>query len=243
MTGLPELSLGVAFLAGLLSFLSPCVAPLVPGYLSFLAGSAGVGVASASRGETERLLTVSILFVLGFTAVFVVLGAGAGLFGSLLETVRPQLNVVAGSVMILLGLVVGGLIRIPLLQEERRLLLIDRPFGPLGTVLLGMAFALGWTPCIGPILAAILYYAGAFETAEQGAVLLLAYSIGLGLPFIAVGLGWGRLLSLLSWAKGHGQVLNLSSGALLVGLGLLFVSNRVFYLNLLAQRFYYELLR
>jgi cytochrome c-type biogenesis protein len=243
MTGLPELSLGVAFLAGLLSFLSPCVAPLVPGYLSFLAGSAGVGVASASRGETERLLTVSILFVLGFTAVFVVLGAGAGLFGSLLETVRPQLNLVAGSVMILLGLVVAGLIRLPWLQAERRLLLIDRPFGPLGTVLLGMGFALGWTPCIGPILAAILYYAGTFETAEQGALLLLAYSIGLGLPFIAVGLGWGRLLSLLRWAKGHGQVLNLTSGALLVGLGLLFVSNRVFYLNLLAQRLYYELLR
>jgi cytochrome c-type biogenesis protein len=243
MTGVLELSWGVAFVAGVLSFLSPCVAPLVPGYLSFLAGSAGVGVASASRGETERLLTVSILFVLGFTAVFVVLGAGAGLFGSLLETVRPQLNVLAGAVMILLGFVVSGLIRLPLLQEERRLLLIDRPYGPLGTVLLGMAFALGWTPCIGPILAAILFYAGAFETAEQGALLLLAYSIGLGLPFIAVGLGWGRLLSLLSWAKGHAQALNVASGVLLVGLGLLFVTNRVFYLNLLAQRVYYELLR
>ena len=243
MSGGPELSWGVAFLAGLLSFLSPCVAPLVPGYLSFLAGSAGVGAVGASRGETERVLTVSVLFVLGFSAVFVVLGAGAGLFGSALEAIRPQVNVMAGLVMIGMGFAVGGLVRVPLLLRERRLPLVDHPSGALGTVLLGMSFAVGWTPCIGPILAAILFYAGALETAEQGAVLLLAYSIGLGVPFVAVGLGWSRMMGLLGWVKSHGQALNVASGTLLVGLGVLFLTNRVFYLNLLAQRLYYEMLR
>ena len=238
----PDVGWALAFAAGLLSFLSPCVAPLVPGYLSFLAGSAGVG-ASASRGETERVLTVSVLFVLGFSAVFVLLGAGAALYGASLESFRPQVNRLAGIVMILMGLIVSGLIRVPLFSRERRLHLIDRPFGPLSSVVLGMAFALGWTPCIGPILATILFYAGAAETVERGALLLLVYSLGLGVPFVLVGLGWSRALRLLSWAKRHGQALNVGSGALLVGLGVLFLTNRVFLLNLFAQRLYYDLIR
>jgi cytochrome c-type biogenesis protein len=238
----PEVGWAVAFGAGLLSFLSPCVAPLVPGYLSFLASGAGVG-AAASRGETERLLTVSVLFVLGFAAVFVVLGAGAAYFGEALEVYRPYFSQAAGAVMIVMGVLVSGLVRLPFLYQERRLLLIDRPYGPLGTVLLGMAFALGWTPCIGPILATVLFYAGAVETVERGALLLLAYSLGLGVPFVLVGLGWGHALALLSWAKRHGRAISLGSGALLVGLGVLFVSNRAFYLNLFAQRIYYDLVR
>jgi cytochrome c-type biogenesis protein len=232
----------IAFGAGLLSFLSPCVAPLVPGYLSFLAGSAGVGVAS-SRGETERVLTVSLLFVLGFSFVFVLLGAGAALFGGLLETYRPLLNRLAGLVMIGMGLAIAGLIRASWLNQERRFHLIDRSYGPLGTLLLGMAFAFGWTPCVGPVLATILLYAGASQTVQAGALLLLVYSLGLGVPFVLVGLSWSRALGLLSWAKRHGGALNLASGSLLVGLGLLFLTNRVFYLNLFAQQIYYDLLR
>lgn len=239
---IPDVGWLVAFSAGVLSFLSPCVAPLVPGYLSFLGSSAGVG-ANSTRGETERLLTVSLLFVLGFSTVFVMLGAGAALFGSWLEALRPQLSRVAGGVMILMGLLVGGWLRVPLLYQERRLHLIDRPFGPLGVVLLGMAFALGWTPCIGPILASILLYASTVETVERGALLLLAYSLGLGVPFVLLGLGWGRALGLLSWARRHGRLLNATGGALLVGLGLLMLTNRAFYLNLLAQRVYYDLVR
>lgn len=238
----PEIGWLVAFTAGLLSFLSPCVAPLVPGYLSFLASGAGLG-RPASRGETERIVTVSLLFVLGFSTIFVVLGAGVAIFGSLLEAARPQLNKLAGLVMIGLGLAVAGVLKLPGLYQERRLAFVDRPYGPFGPLLLGMAFALGWTPCVGPVLAAILFYAGAAETAERGALLLLAYSAGLGLPFLAVGLGWARMMSVLAWARRHGQALNFSSAGLLVGLGLLFLTNRVFYLNLFAQRLYYELVR
>jgi cytochrome c-type biogenesis protein len=247
----PDVGWGLAFVAGLLSFLSPCVAPLVPGYLSFLATSAGLGVGArgsesvqwSARGETERVLTVSVLFVLGFSAVFVVLGAGAALFGAALDAFRPQLNRLAGLVMIVMGIAVSGLIRVPFLYQDRRLHLIDRPLGPLGTVIMGMAFALGWTPCIGPILAAILFYAGASETIERGALLLLAYSLGLGAPFVLVGLGWGRALGLLSWARRHALALNVACGTLLIGLGTLFLTNRVFYLNLFAQRLYYDLVR
>lgn len=238
----PDLGWLVAFSAGVLSFLSPCVAPLVPGYLSFLGSSAGVG-AMSSRSETERLLTASLLFVLGFSTVFVVLGAGAALFGTWLDAVRPELNRVAGLLMIMMGLLAGGWLRVPLLYQERRLHLIDRPFGPLGAVMVGMAFALGWTPCIGPMLATILLYASAAETVQRGALLLLAYSFGLGLPFVLVGLGWGRALGLLGWARRHGGALRAASGALLVALGVLFLTNRVFYLNLFAQRLYYDLVR
>jgi len=188
-------------------------------------------------------LTISLLFVLGFSAVFIVLGAGAALFGSLLDAFRIELSRLAGLIMISMGLLVSGLIKIPFLFQERRVGFIDRRFGPLGSVALGMAFALGWTPCIGPILAAILIYAGAAETAEHGALLLLAYSLGLGLPFVLVGLGWSRALGLLRWSRRHGRALNLGSGALLVALGTLFLTNRVFYLSLLAQRLSYGLVR
>jgi cytochrome c-type biogenesis protein len=238
----PDVGWLVAFAAGLLSFLSPCVAPLVPGYLAFLGTGAGLGV-RASRGETERVLTVSLLFVLGFSSVFIALGAGAAVFGGLLEVSRPQLSRLAGILMIGLGLVTAGFIKLPALSQERRLLLIDRPYGPLGPLLLGLAFALGWTPCVGPILASILFYAGSAENAEAGALLLLAYSLGLGLPFVLIGVGWSRALDLLSWAKQHARALNLASAGLLIGLGLLFLTNRVFYLNLFAQRLFYELAR
>jgi cytochrome c-type biogenesis protein len=201
-----------------------------------------VGV-HASRSETERLLTASLLFVLGFTTVFVVLGAGAALFGGTLDAARPQLARIGGLTMILMGLLVAGFIPLPWLYRERRIALIDRPIGPLGTLAVGMAFALGWTPCIGPMLATILLYSGAIETVERGALLLAFYALGLGLPFILVGMGWGRALGLLGWARRHGRAVSLGSGALLAGLGILFVSNQVFYLSLAAQRLYYGFVR
>jgi cytochrome c-type biogenesis protein len=231
-------SWGVAAVAGLLSFLSPCVAPLVPGYLSFVAGAA-IGPVAGGPRQTERVLIASGLFVLGFSAVFVALGATAGLIGGLLEPHRATLSRLSGVVMIAMGLFVLGLVRAPFLYREHRFHFIDRPSGAIGTVLLGMAFGFGWTPCIGPILASILLYAGSAETAQEGALLLLAYSVGLGVPFLVVALGLSRAVGGFDWLKRHLAPINAASGALLVGMGTLFAANQAYYLtymNVATQR-------
>jgi len=229
---------GVAFLAGLLSFLSPCVAPIVPGYLSLISGAA-IGPGGTERRQTERVTIASGLFVLGFSFVFVVLGATAGALGGLLGGGRTLLSQISGLVMIAMGLVVLGAIGTPMLYRERRVLPIDRPFGPVGAVLVGMAFGLGWTPCIGPVLASILLYAGTAETARDGGLLLLAYSLGLGLPFIGAGLAFSRGLTAMGSLMRHVATLNRMSGLLLIGLGALFLTNQASYLtymNVAAQR-------
>ncbi len=224
---------GVAFLAGLLSFLSPCVAPIVPGYLSLVSGVA-IGTSTGERRQTERVVIASVLFVLGFSAVLVTLGALAGAAGGMLEGQRGLLTRLSGVVMVVMGLVVLGLVRAPFLYRERRFHFIDRPYGPLGTVLIGMAFGFGWTPCIGPVLASILLYAGSVETAQGGAVLLLAYAAGLGVPFIAAAIGYSRFVSTLGWVRRRLPLLNAVSGALLVGMGALFATNQGYYLAYLS---------
>lgn len=232
------LNWGLAFFAGLLSFLSPCVAPIVPGYLSFVSGVA-IGTEAAETRQTERVVIASVLFVLGFSLVFVALGVGAGALGSVLDGYRAALNRLSGLVMVVMGLFVLGLVRTPILYRERRLRLIDRPYGPIGTVLLGMAFGCGWTPCIGPILASILLYAGSADTAQDGGILLAVYSLGLGIPFIAAALGLSRATTALGRMKHHLQLANTVSGALLIGMGALFLANRgayLTYLNVAAQR-------
>jgi len=237
--------LGVAFAAGLLSFLSPCVAPIVPGYLSLVSGVA-IGTSAGERRQTERVVITSLLFVLGFSAVFVSLGALAGAAGGLFDGQRGLLTRLSGVVMIAMGLFVLGLVRVPFLYADRRFHFIDRPYGPVGTVLIGMAFGFGWTPCIGPVLASILLYAGAVETAQGGAILLLAYATGLGVPFLLMAVGYSRCITTLGWVRGHLGVLNVVSGLLLVVLGLLFVSNQAYvlaYLSAGSERLLAPLLR
>src|ERR1043165_189998 len=141
----------LAFGAGVLSFFSPCVVPIVPGYLSLVSGVA-IGTSPASRRQTERVVVASTLFVLGFTVVFVALGAAAGLLGGLLEGARPTFTRAAGALMIAMGLLIVGLIRVPLLARDYHVQFVDRAYGPIGVVLIGMAFGIGWTPCIGPVL-------------------------------------------------------------------------------------------
>ena len=143
--------------------------------------------------------------------------------------------------MILMGLFIIGLIRLPVLYQETRFHVAGRSFGRWGTLPLGMAFAFGWTPCVGPILASILFYAGAAKTAGQGALLLLAYSLGLGVPFLLTGLGFSRAMGALGWVKRHYQAINIMSGSLLMGVGILFLTERFFYFNIMAQRLYYML--
>jgi cytochrome c-type biogenesis protein len=228
----------LAFAAGLLSFFSPCVVPIVPGYLSLVSGVA-IGTEPVSRRQTERVLIASVLFILGFTVVFVALGAAAGLLGGLLDGGRPAFTRVAGLTMIVMGLLLIGVIRAPVLVRDRRVHFIDRPYGPFGTVLIGMAFGFGWTPCIGPVLASILLYAGTSETAQQGALLLLVYSAGLGIPFLGAALALSRAVGALGWVRRRLPVLNVVSGGLLVVLGALFLFNQSYllaYLSIGSQR-------
>ena len=247
MSADPVASVGwlLAFGAGLLSFFSPCVVPIVPGYLSLVSGVA-IGGAPATRRQTERVVVASALFVLGFTVVFVALGAAAGLFGGLLEGGRPIFTRLAGVLMIVMGLLVIGLLRIPLLARDYRVHFVDRSYGPIGVVLIGMAFAFGWTPCIGPILASILLYAGTAETAQEGALLLLVYSLGLGIPFVGAAIALSRAVNGLAWVRQHLPTLNAVSGSVLVLLGALFLFNQAYllaYLSAASQRLLDPLLR
>jgi cytochrome c-type biogenesis protein len=235
MTADPIVSVGwaLAFAAGLLSFFSPCVVPIVPGYLSLVSGVA-IGAEPTSRRQTERVAIASVLFILGFTLVFVALGAMAGLLGDLFGGSRPLFTRAAGLLMIVMGILLMGFIQIPLLARDYRVHFIDRPYGPIGTVLIGMAFGLGWTPCIGPVLASILLYAGTAETAQYGALLLLVYSAGLGVPLLLVALALSRAVDALGWVRRHLRVLNLTSGSLLVAIGGLFLFNQSYLLSYLS---------
>ena len=247
MSADPVASVGwlLAFGAGLLSFFSPCVVPIVPGYLSLVSGVA-IGSTPSSRRQTERVVVASTLFVLGFTVVFVALGAAAGLLGGLLEGARPVFTRTAGALMIVMGLLVVGLVRIPVLARDYRVHFVDRAYGPIGVVLIGMAFAVGWTPCIGPILASILLYAGTAETAQEGALLLLAYSLGLGVPFVGAAIVLSRAVNGLAWVRQHLPTLNAVSGTVLVLIGALFLFNQAYllaYLSAASQRLLDPLLR
>jgi cytochrome c-type biogenesis protein len=202
----------LALVAGVLSFSSPCTLPLVPGYLGYMSG------VSSSRGRT---LGAACLFVAGFALVFTALGAAASSLGVLLLDHRSLLEKAAGVLIVLLGLFVLGLIRPPfLLREGRPLMERVRP-GPAGAFLLGLAFAFGWTPCIGPVLASILALAGAQGTVARGVALLLLYSLGLGLPFLAAAVAVEHVRSLSGWLRRRASVVNATGGVLLVAMGAL----------------------
>jgi cytochrome c-type biogenesis protein len=178
--------------------------------------------------------------------VFVALGAAAGLLGGLLEGSRTLFTRAAGALMIVMGLLVVGLVRIPFLARDYHVQFVDRAYGPAGIVAIGMAFGVGWTPCIGPILASILLYAGTAETAQEGALLLLVYSLGLGIPFVGSAIVLSRAVNGLGWVRQHLPTLNAISGSVLVLLGTLFLFNQAYllaYLSAASQRLLDPLLR
>lgn len=216
-----EPGFGVAFVAGIASFASPCVAPLAPGYLAFIAGTTVQDETAKPWSIALRTLSTSVLFMLGFTIVFVLLGTSISFFGSFFQEHRAIMYKVAGAAMIGFGLLVIGLPRFAWMQQERRFTVSPEVLGPAAPVLLGMAFAFGWTPCVGPILGSILFYAGATETAGQGGLLLFVYSVGFGIPLILVGMGFASALRALSWVRRHSLIVNTTSGALLVCVGVL----------------------
>ncbi len=241
MDVVPEPGWGVAFAAGMASFLSPCAAPLAPGYLAYIASTTLQGDAANQRQAALRTLSVSILFMLGFTLIFVFLGTSVSFFSSFFQEHRATMYQVAGGAMIAFGLFIAGLPRVAWLQREWSVNLSPDIFGPAAPVLLGMAFAFAWTPCIGPILGSILFYAGATETAGRGGLLLFVYSLGFGIPFILAGLGFASTLRVFAWVRRHYLLVNGIGGALLIGLGLILLLGRWGYLNLWFQRAYYSL--
>jgi len=223
-----------AFAAGIASFLSPCVLPLVPGYVSFMSGLSLEELSKgADRGIVLRRAGVgSIFFVLGFTVVFTALGASASYVGQLMASYMPILAKIAGLTIIVFGLHTAGVITIPILYYERRVSSRGVPPGYVGSFLMGLAFACGWTPCIGPILAGILALAATQATVTRGMLLLAVYSLGLGVPFLLTAFGLNAFLGFFARYKRHIVWGERAAGVLLVGVGVLIMSNK---LSLLAR--------
>ncbi len=225
-------TLFAAFLAGVLSFISPCVLPLIPGYLSFVSGvtleemRGEKGIAEPAPGVRRRALIASIAFVLGFSLVFISLGASATAVGAFLMERLSILGKIAGVIIILFGLHMMGVLRVGWLYSEKRVQTTRKPAGFFGAVLVGIAFAFGWTPCIGPILAAILAIAATQGSVAEGVKLLAVYSLGLGVPFIATSLAINRFLRASARIRRHYHAIELVSGGLLVAVGLLIFTNR-----------------
>jgi cytochrome c-type biogenesis protein len=216
------LGLVIAFSAGLLSFLSPCVLPLVPSYVTFITGLSFEDVTKARR----TALVHSLLFILGFTIIFMALGATATAVGRLLLRHRYWVSLVGGLLVIVFGLYLLGVLNIALFMRERRVHLANKPMGYLGTVVVGIAFGAGWSPCLGPILGAILTYTASQADLQRGLLLLLAYSLGLAVPFLAAALAVERFLELFAKHRAKMVWVNRIAGVLLIVVGLLLVTNR-----------------
>lgn len=209
----------LAFVAGTVSFTSPCCLPLMPGYVSYISG-----VSAVEDGNRRRVVGTAFLFVIGFAAVFTALGASASAFGGLLLSRLPVFIKVSGAFVILMGLAMLGLLRIPFLFREARFDMSKIRRGRAGAIPLGMAFAFGWTPCIGPVLGGILTAAAVTQTVWKGTVLLFIYSLGLGLPFLLLALGYSKAGRTFRFLRRHGVAIERTGGVLLVTMGVLLVT-------------------
>jgi cytochrome c-type biogenesis protein len=226
-----------AFAAGFVSFISPCVLPLVPGYLSAVSGVSVVDLQEGDRRATARVLGPAIVFCLSFTAVFVALGMVATGLGSTLRDNRDLLNHIAGALIIVMGLVFVGSLFVTRLNAEWRPHALIARAGSGGPMVAGAAFAIGWTPCIGPTLTAILNAAAVKDTVAQGAILLAIYSAGLAIPFLLSAVAFQRATKVFRWLRDHYTVITAVSGATLILMGVLIFTGELTQLNTEAQRF------
>ena len=218
----------LAFVAGLISFTSPCCLPLMPGYVSYVSGVTAER-ASDDAGAValrSRTMLAAMLFVAGFAVTFTLMGAAASHFGGIILRNRVLLGRIAGLFVISMGLATIGVLRVPFLYRERRLDLSRIRPGPAGALPLGIAFAIGWTPCIGPVLAGILAAAATVGGAWRGAALLFVYSLGLGVPFLLLALGVAKTGRLFGWLRRHGRAIEVVGGSVLVLMGVLMITGR-----------------
>ena len=229
-----EISYVVAFTAGLLSFFSPCVLPLVPAYLANLAGTTAID--PKTRTSYVPVLFHSLSFVLGFSVIFIALGASVGLLGTSISAHSTLLRQIAGGLMIVFGIFLIAAFMLPWLNYEKRINpATGRNPGYPRSVAIGAVFALGWTPCIGPILGAILALAWSSQTVGQGALLLAVYSMGLGIPFILIGLAWGAIVPLWKGINRHLGTISIIGGVLLVAIGVLMLTGNLSWFGQFAQ--------
>jgi cytochrome c-type biogenesis protein len=230
---MPDVTLFMAFAAGIISFLSPCILPLVPGYLAFISGVSLAEIRSDTgpnpfRNAEKRTIVInSVFFIVGFSLVFVLLGATATWVGAWLSAKISVLSKIAGVVIIFFGIYKMGFIRWNYLLKEARFQIRGRRYGYAGAMLIGAAFAFGWTPCIGPILAGILAYAGTLQKVNQGIILLMGYCLGLGLPFLLTGLTINRFWKVMNRLKKYSRLLEIAGGIILVFLGVMILTNKL----------------
>jgi cytochrome c-type biogenesis protein len=222
-------SFPAAFVAGLLSFFSPCVLPLIPAYFTFITGFSIEELTEKYNSEIRKKVFLStFLFVLGFSLVFILMGASASYLGGLMYTYKKLIRIIGGILIIILGIHLTGIIRIPGLDFEKRITLKKKPLHFLGTLIIGMAFGAGWSPCIGPLLGSILIIAGSQETVWQGVILLGIYSAGLATPFIIISIFINFLLTFIKKASKVLKYVNVMAGVVLIVVGLILVSNKLY---------------
>lgn len=224
-----DIGFGAAFLAGLLSFFSPCVLPIVPPYLAWLAGLSFSQLQDddITSQAQRRIIVAAVFFVLGFSTVFIMLGATASVLGQTLARYFDTLAIIAGVIIFVMGLHFIGVFKIGFLYREARVNVDQKPAGALGAYIMGLAFAFGWTPCVGPILAAILFVAAGQDTAIQGAGLLAVYAAGIGIPFLAAGIFASRFIRFATRFRKHMRKIEIAVGVLLVVTGVLFMTGQM----------------
>ncbi len=226
MSSSANLSIFIAFTAGLLSFVSPCVLPLIPSYLTYITGVSFDELVEAREKSIRRQTLIhSLLFILGFTLVFTALGASATYIGNFFQQNQGLIRKIGGVVVVVLGIHITGIVKLRFLEQEKRLELKNRPIGYLGSVLVGVAFAAGWTPCIGPILASILLYASTSQKMMDGIVLLVSYSLGLGVPFLVSALAFNSFLAYFARLNRYLRVISIISGIFLIIIGIMLFFN------------------
>ena len=228
----------IAFAAGMVSFLSPCVLPLVPGYLSAVTG---VGVGELERAGWRSVLVPCLLFIASFSVIFILLGLTATGLGETLRDHRETLNTIAGILIIAMGVLFVAAPFIPMLNREWRVEGLMERAGRGGPVVAGLAFGIAWTPCIGPTLSAILAAAALSDSAARGGFLLAVYSAGLGLPFLVAGLAFSRATTAFAWVKRHYALIVAGGGVVLIAMGVLILTDEFFQLNIEAQKLLDEL--
>jgi cytochrome c-type biogenesis protein len=225
MNEFAAITLTTAFGAGIISFLSPCVLPLVPGYVSYVAGDTlAHGRQAGRRMQRLSAIALSLCFVAGFSTVFILLGASATALGQALLRYKYEANIVAGVIVIVFGLFMAGALKLPWLQRDWRIHVDIKGGRPLGAYLIGVAFAFGWAPCIGPVLGAILTLSAVAATVSSGTALLAAYSLGLGLPFLATAIYTDKLLAWLKSARTAGRWLQVGAGVAMVLMGVAMIT-------------------